>query len=66
MFTSELEVKDTSCYWLYVKYGLEVLHLIHTSYYERYHKGKLTNLNRYNNLIYIYIIIYLLLFLNYK
>jgi len=41
IFTSELEVKDTSCYWLYVKYGLEVLHLIHTSYYERYHKEKL-------------------------
>eukprot|EP00833_Pecoramyces_ruminatium_P016634 jgi/Orpsp1_1/1190666/evm.model.d7180000080393.1 len=41
IFSSELEVKDTSYYWIYVKYGLEVLHLIHTSFYERYHKDKL-------------------------
>ncbi|ORX75161.1 hypothetical protein BCR32DRAFT_272078 [Anaeromyces robustus] len=41
MFTSELEAKDTSCYWIYVKYGLEVLYLIHKSFYERYHKDKL-------------------------
>jgi len=26
IFTSELEVRDTSCYWQYVKYGLEILH----------------------------------------
>lgn len=39
LFIPELEVKDTSCYWTYVKYGLEILHLIHTTFYERYHKG---------------------------
>ncbi|ORX43610.1 hypothetical protein BCR36DRAFT_373764 [Piromyces finnis] len=43
LFVPKLEVKDTSCYWLYVKYGLEVLHLIHTTFYERYHKDKLEN-----------------------
>ena len=58
IFTSELEVRDTSCYWQYVKYGLEILHLINTSYYERYHKGKLKiSINKlYSSMsIYIYI-----------